>query len=476
MIKATSSEFIILPRGGGALQDVGEKSSPNPICAGTGNLTIPIFLPPGLNDFQPQLNFVYSTGNDPYGLGWNLRIPDASRNTSKGISNYDEAKDVFILSGAENLVSVETIGTSVRYRLQTEGLFSKILFHRDAANSYCEIHSKGGLKSFYGTEASFGKTDPTTTADPLNCTKISAWKLTRTEDAFNNLVEYEYERDSAEVGPRHWNQPSYDDAGVRKFLVSVNFEYLERDNAEGSELDSFSEYQTAFEIRTRNRCTQAIFSIHTDKDQDVRSYDFIYLDQRREGLISTLPVKYVSIFSQKRVAGHEGNDIETLPPLEFKYTLFESEKRSLFPLEGSNLPARSLASQDLELVDLFGNGLPNFVERNGTTLYCRKLGNGQCDLPGFINDVPSGFALTDVGVEFIDANGDGRVYPLATTAAMPGHYSCSFGGRLVGNSFRCYVQVPSFNLEESDIKIDQSGWRWRNECYSLRKAAGMFFQ
>ena len=124
---SASSQTIALPKGGGALHGIGEKFSPD-LHTGTGNFTVPIALPPGRNGFQPQLNLVYSTGNGngPFGLGWNLSIPGVSRKTSKGIPHYDEAKDVFILSGAEDLVPVETLGATVtRYRPRTEGLFAQ---------------------------------------------------------------------------------------------------------------------------------------------------------------------------------------------------------------------------------------------------------------------------------------------------------------------------------------------------------------
>src|SRR3954463_14464406 len=99
---AETGQTIALPKGGGAIHGIGEKFSPD-LHTGTGNFTIPVALPPGRNGFQPQLNLVYSTGtgNGPFGLGWNLSIPGVSRKTSKGIPQYDEAMDVFILSGAE---------------------------------------------------------------------------------------------------------------------------------------------------------------------------------------------------------------------------------------------------------------------------------------------------------------------------------------------------------------------------------------
>lgn len=151
MANTPSSDVITLPHGGGALHGMGEKFSPD-LHTGTGNFTIPISLPPGRNGFQPQLNLVYSTGNGngPFGLGWNLSVPGVSRKTSKGVPRYDEAKDVFILSGSEDLVPVRKDGTTTYYRPRTEGLFAEILYHRDATNGYWEVRSKDGLKSFYG--------------------------------------------------------------------------------------------------------------------------------------------------------------------------------------------------------------------------------------------------------------------------------------------------------------------------------------
>src|SRR5215470_5041787 len=135
-----AGQIISVPQGGGAMHGIGETFSPD-LHTGTGNFTVPIALPPGRNGFQPQLNLVYSTGNGngPFGLGWGLSVPGVSRKTSKGIPRYDDASDVFILSGAEDLVPVEKLETATRYRPRTEGLFARILYHRDATNSYWEV-------------------------------------------------------------------------------------------------------------------------------------------------------------------------------------------------------------------------------------------------------------------------------------------------------------------------------------------------
>jgi hypothetical protein len=86
-----SEQIITVPKGGGALSGIGETFAPD-LHTGTDNFTVPITLPPGRNGFQPQLSFVYSTGNGNghFGLGWNLSVPGVSRKTSKGFPKYQD--------------------------------------------------------------------------------------------------------------------------------------------------------------------------------------------------------------------------------------------------------------------------------------------------------------------------------------------------------------------------------------------------
>lgn len=125
---SSNASPISLPQGGGALKGIGEKFSPD-LFTGTGNFSVPIALPAGRNEFQPENSLQYSTRNgaDVFGLAWGLRVPGVSRKTSQGIPVYDDKKDVFILSVAENLVGVPGAPDSAtRYRPRTEGLFALI--------------------------------------------------------------------------------------------------------------------------------------------------------------------------------------------------------------------------------------------------------------------------------------------------------------------------------------------------------------
>src|SRR5882724_6616664 len=143
-----SNQIISLPQGGGALQGIGEKFSPD-LHTGTGNFSVPLALPPGRNGFQPQLSLGYSSGsgNGAFGLGWSLSIPGVSRQTSKGVPRYNDAQDTFILSGAEDLVPVSSSSEGVtRYRPRTEGLFARIEHHHDTTHhdDYWEVRSTDG--------------------------------------------------------------------------------------------------------------------------------------------------------------------------------------------------------------------------------------------------------------------------------------------------------------------------------------------
>ena len=306
-----SRQVISLPTGGGALQGIGETFAPD-LFTGTGNFTVPIALPPGRNGFQPALNLVYSTGhgNGPFGLGWHLSIPGVSRKTAKGVPRYrddaaePEQRNTFILSGAEDLVPVEVLGATTRYRPRTEGLFARISRHRDADNDYWEVQSKDGLVSRYGTVGMAGA-DPAVIADPAQRDKVFAWQLTRTVDTFGNRIEYAYERDHRQTVERHWDQlylqhiryVEYEDASQQElFLVTVTFTYHPADeppNDGGQErADAFSDHRAGFEIRTRKRCRSIVVHTQSDTVRRVRTYALTYLDER--GGEAPPPMRYPS--------------------------------------------------------------------------------------------------------------------------------------------------------------------------------------
>ena len=139
-LKPVAAPAPSLPKGGGAIRGLGEKFSVN-AATGTAGLQVPIATSPGRSGFHPELALSYDSGagNGPFGVGWQLSVPQIARKTDKGLPRYDDAResDTFVLSGAEDLVPVlsenGTIdplgngGESVqRYRPRVEGAFARI--------------------------------------------------------------------------------------------------------------------------------------------------------------------------------------------------------------------------------------------------------------------------------------------------------------------------------------------------------------
>ena len=121
---------ISLPKGGGAIRGIGEKFTANPV-TGTGSLNVPIYTSPGRSGFGPKLSLSYDSGspNGIFGYGWSLDLPSITRKTDKGLPQYQDENesDVFILSGAEDLVPV--------YKKDHKGDFNLCVLQTDLRTS-----------------------------------------------------------------------------------------------------------------------------------------------------------------------------------------------------------------------------------------------------------------------------------------------------------------------------------------------------
>jgi RHS repeat-associated protein len=462
------ADLISRPSGGGAVQGIGEKFAPD-LFTGTGNFSIPLAIPPGRNGLQPQLALSYSTGqgNGPFGLGFDLGVPDVRRKTSSGVPRYRdssgdlarlEARDVFVLSGAEDLVPVTETPVVTTYRPRTEGLFARIEHHHDPArrHDFWRVHTRSGHVHTYGTPGAAGS-DPAALADPRRGARVFRWALARSADPFGNVVDYEYLRDEDRSEPRPWTQLyvraiRYADVlggdGALRFLVSVTCDYAARP-------DTFSSHRPGFEIRTRLRCTRIEVRTDAHRPRLVKTYRLVYLDERVEQADreATMPPNRVSLLRRVEVTGHNGAATQDLPPLEFSYSTFDVERRDLREVTGPDLPPASLGNGDYELIDVYGRGLPDIVELGTVARIWRNAGGGRFDVPRPMPDAPAGITLSDPGVQLIDADGDGRADLLLSLPEISGYYPLSFDGAWDRRSFRRYRWGPSFSLEDPEVRL-----------------------
>ncbi len=379
---------ISLPKGGGAIKGIGEKFAANPV-TGTGSMTVPIATSPGRSGFGPQLSFSYDSGagNGPFGFGWSLSLPSITRKTDKGLPQYldVEESDVFILSGAEDLVPVlgldgkpfhipdRTIETKTyqirRYRPRIEGLFARIERWTNA-NDPEDVHwrsiSKDNILITYGLDSS------SRIVDPEDQHRIFSWLISETRDDKGNGVLYQYkkedeigasfgqanERNRIRTANRYLKRIYYgnrasllNQEGKRPAFLSaaqaanagwmfeVVFDYGEHNlnspkpNEQGKwscRKDHFSSYRSGFEVRTYRLCQRVLMFHHIpdlpngEKGYEglVRSTDFTYTETLEPASVSTPVYTFLSAVTQSGYR-RTGNAYRkrSLPPVEFEYSL-----------------------------------------------------------------------------------------------------------------------------------------------------------
>jgi RHS repeat-associated protein len=204
-----SAPTISLPKGGGAIRGIGEKFAANAV-TGSGSLTVPIATSPGRSGFGPALSLSYDSGsgNGPFGFGWSLSIPSITRKTDKGLPQYQDAEesDVYILSGAEDLVpALRTDGERHRddatapgyvihrYRPRIEGLFARVERWTNVGSG--EIHWRSITRDNVTTW--YGKTNNSRIFDPSDASRggparIFSWLICESYDDKGNAIVYEY--------------------------------------------------------------------------------------------------------------------------------------------------------------------------------------------------------------------------------------------------------------------------------------------
>ena len=428
----TPPSAVSLPKGGGAIKGMGEKFAANPV-TGTGSMSVPIATSPSRSGFGPQLSLSYDSGagNGIFGLGWNLSLPSITRKTDKGLPRYWDAEesDVFILSGAEDLVPVlvkntngqwvrETLPQKTvngvnyriqRYRPRIEGLFARI--ERWTSVDSGEVHwrslSKDNITTLYG------KTAESRIVDGSDSTHIFSWLICETYDDKGNAIRYEYKsEDSAGISlakvhernrtpesrstNRYLKRIQYGNQTPRKldenlaWMFEVVFDYGEHDHTNPQPNDSgvwtvrndpFSFYRAGFEVRTYRLC-QRVLMFHNfpeeesvGKDCLVRSTDFTYCYE--ENLTDVRNPIYSLLLSVKQT-GYKRNQSggyiqKSLPPLEFTYSeahiderVREVDRESL-----ENLP-QGLDGTRYQWVDLDGEGLSGILSEQGNGWFYKR--------------------------------------------------------------------------------------------------------
>ena len=406
---------------------IGEKFTATP-ARGTASLTVPIATSPGRAGFGPQLSLAYDSGsgNGPFGVGWQLALPQVTRRTDTGLPRYADAEesDVYILSGAEDLVPVlassglrhQDATTAPgyvihRYRPRIEGLFARIERWTNAADA-ADVHwralSTDNILTLYGKNANSRIADP---SDPAH---IFAWLLCEVRDDKGNAVVYTHKAEDgagADLTAPHernrgdrnaiqrtanrylkrilygnrvpvldaeGNRPRFlsdDDNANAGWMFEVVFDYGEHETDAPRPLDAgewrhrqdaLSSYRAGFEVRTCRLCRRVLNFHHFPEEAEVgadclvRSVAFEYSERAFGSFVTA-----VTQSGHKRAPGG-GYITRSLPPLEFDYSegVVGHEIRDVAAESLENVPS-GVDSTAYRWIDLDGEGLSGVLTQQG---------------------------------------------------------------------------------------------------------------
>ncbi|KAF3937441.1 hypothetical protein ABW19_dt0208927 [Dactylella cylindrospora] len=399
--------------GGGSHRAINQEFQVNP-SNGTLSLTLPFPATPGRRNFTPNVNLTYDSGlgNGIFGVGWDLPLGKITRKTSKRIPLYDES-DVFVLSGADDLVPVEgkcdkrIEGYSVdEYKCRVESEVQRIERWKnlkDEGDVYWRVTTGENVTTFYGQ----GDDSRIYDIDVHGRKRILSWLVSGSIDAYGNAINYVYkpedserlhDRNRSEDGAAHATAFTYaEDRSTPQrmkhikaiqygnsvpgrdltswaikslaqldymFSIVIDYGDHETDSPSTSEQstwyyrqDPFSIYNSGFELRTC-RLVQRILMFHhipeklMRKDYLVTSLEFKYTEKRTGSFLASATL--CGHIAQK----NGGYQTQRCAPHSFQYSHTPS-LTDLVPrqLEGPNFSGfPSLSQFRTEWVDLDSEG------------------------------------------------------------------------------------------------------------------------
>ena len=510
--KAPRVPSIQLPKGGGAIRGMDEKFTTNP-ATGTGSMSVPIATSPGRTGFGPQLFLSYDSGagNGPFGLGWSLSLPSITRKTGDGLPRYRDAEesDVFLLSGAEDLIpvlvqdgqgawvreapSIRPVGAKTyrvdRYRPRIEGLFARIERWTDTDDTgevFWRSISRDNITTWYG------KTAESRVADPSGAGRIFAWLICESHDDRGNAIVYGYKPEDsvnlpAAAHERHrtnasrsaqrylkrirygntapWPQPQV------AWHFEVVFDYGEHDadapkpNDAGAwpvRQDPFSDYRPGFEVRTYRTCRRVLMFHHfpgeagVAADCLVRSTDFTH----SAGATGPAYTSLRSVTQSGYRRNGNGYERRSLPPVEFGYTepVVQDAVEPVDPQSLENIPI-GLDGEAYRWTDLHGEGVPGILtEQGGAWYYKRNLSpipmKAQFAPLETVAVKPN--AALGAGAQFLDLAGDGRPDLVVMDGPSPGLYEHDDAEGW--QPFRPFASRPERDLNDPNLRfVDLDG-------------------
>lgn len=253
------------------------------LMTGAAVVDVPLTVPPGRKNVQPNLALSYSSSgsNGICGVGWRLDLGSIQRNTKRGAPKYDNT-DSFLanINGAN--VELVDIGSG-EYRAKQEGAFLKFSFD----GTSWQVKDKSGTTYSFGSSANSRQADSG---------RIFKWYLDKVTDLHANYMSVSYFPDQGQIYPEQI-QYTGKEGGVAP-TNTVDFIYEVRD-------DVFFSYRANFNVKTARRISTIDIKANGER---ARKYKLNY---------SYSPDTARSILTSITQYGTDGET--PLPPITFEY-------------------------------------------------------------------------------------------------------------------------------------------------------------
>jgi YD repeat-containing protein len=360
---------------------------PNPL-TGALSYEYPLVVPPGRGSLTPDLKLQYSSQShdldSALGIGWDINIPYIERVNRKGTDKLYKL-NVFYSSFDGEIGSTSAATSSSTFGAK---------FENGSFNKYTFTNNSWRMTDKQGTVYTFGSGTSTRMDNPSATTTIYKWMLEEVRDTNNNYIKYQYAKDAGQIYPSHI---IYTGATSTDGPFDVAFTLENRP-------DIATSSRTQFTVVTNKRISEIQAKISGTM---VRRYALAYTtaDNGRNSVLQSIT----------EAGQDEAANQITLPATTFSY------QKSIKTYTASttwNAPIyfiRNGIDGGNRSVDINGDGLPDLFAAaffgTGATASSSYINNGagwtvdSTWKPPSIDIISSGHEL---GVRFVDVNGDGR--------------------------------------------------------------------
>ncbi|WP_338925474.1 SpvB/TcaC N-terminal domain-containing protein [Mycetohabitans endofungorum] len=471
---------LSLPKGGGAIQGLGETLSAGGV-SGTASLALPLpFTDAGRATPALSLGYSSGAGNGPFGLGMTLNVPSIDRRTAKGVPSYTDT-DEFVDASGEVLVCVGEASNQTLngrdfqvtpFAPRVASSFDRLEYwqyngtQKEAAFAFWRVMASDGAQHVLGYTIAARLTDPAPCSeDPPAPERIVRWWLEETITPHGEHLCYAYQGEdergidtSAPIeqprdrraqrylkcvcyGNREACADSYLMAGVAMptdWHFELVFDYGEHaENAEAlptyaptrawrTRADPFSEYAAGFEVRTHRLCRQVLMFHRFDAlGSEPGLVRRLALEYDEAPVLTRLRAAWMTGYGPDPASGEPA--AVSVPPLEFSFGAFTLDQGQFKPFESlAGLHDGTL----YQMVDLYGEGVPGVLYRDGTSYWYRapvRAENGDdaiaYDAWQSLPQLPAGGLGPSSRHALMDLTGDGQLDWVIAQPGMAGFFS-----------------------------------------------------